>query len=84
VLLIISQIKFKVSSQVLKYSEDFNQILDNFDSAPEVQVEYGLLSPIQHGTHVSISASAPYTTGENVYVVVQVTGINSQTVSGKF
>ena len=81
---LIPQIKFPVSSQVVKYSEDFNQLLDNFESALEVQVEYGSLSSVKRSAPISISASAPYNAGKNVYIAVQATGINSQTVSGIF
>ena len=69
-----------VSNQAVKYSEEFNYILDNYSLALEVKIEYGSLSPIKPGASISISASAPYTTGKNIFIVVQVTGINSQTV----
>ncbi|XP_046643221.1 calcium-activated chloride channel regulator 1-like isoform X2 [Daphnia pulicaria] len=78
-------VPFNTISQTVKYSEDYEQLLNNFGSAPEATVEYGLLNDTEAGTSVFVYVSAPYTEGKNVYFVVETTGKgNTKTCSNLF
>ncbi|KZS03432.1 putative Calcium-activated chloride channel regulator 1/sw [Daphnia magna] len=65
-------------SQVVKYSEDYEQLLNSFEAAPEATIVFGSLNEIQAGTAIAVYVSAPYTTGKSVYFVVETTATNSQ------
>ena len=67
-------------SQEVKYSEDNNQILNNFDAASDVTIEYGSLAALQEGVNDFIFISTPYSAGKNIYVAIKVTGISGETV----
>lgn len=67
-------------SQVVKYSEDYEQLLNSFEAAPEATIVFGSLNDIQAGTAIAVYVSAPYTTGKSVYFVVETTATNSQKV----
>lgn len=72
---------FTAKSQVVKYSEDYEQLLSNFDTAPEATIEYGSIDEVGAGTAIAVYASAPYTIGKSVYFLVQTMGINDKKVS---
>ena len=61
-------------SQTVKYSENYEQLLSNCESASNAEVVYGSLDVVDPGTSVFIYVSAPYTDGKNVYFVVEITG----------
>ena len=63
-------------SQAVKYSEDYDQLFDDFDTAPDATVVYGSLENVEPGISVFVYASAPYNEGKNVYFVVEITGLN--------
>lgn len=47
--------------------------MDETDKAPEATVVYGSLETVESGTLISVSVSAPYSKGNNVYFVVETT-----------
>lgn len=67
-------------NQAVKYSEDYNQLVDNFDAASDVRIEFGSLSSLQEGVNDFIFVSAPYNVGKNIYIAVQATGSSGETV----
>ncbi|XP_032784296.2 calcium-activated chloride channel regulator 1 [Daphnia magna] len=80
--LVYAELKWSVPSntmsQVVKYSEDYEQLLNNFEAALVATIVYGSLNDIQAGTAIAVYVSAPYTTGKSVYFVVETTATNSQ------
>uniref|UniRef100_A0A0P5UIX1 Calcium-activated chloride channel regulator 1 n=1 Tax=Daphnia magna TaxID=35525 RepID=A0A0P5UIX1_9CRUS len=80
--LVYAELKWSVPSntmsQVVKYSEDYEQLLNSFEAAPEATIVFGSLNEIQAGTAIAVYVSAPYTTGKSVYFVVETTATNSQ------
>ena len=67
-------------NQVVKYSEDYNQLIDNFDAASDARIEFGTISSLEEGVTDFIFVSAPYNAGKNIYLAVAVTGSNGETV----
>ncbi len=61
-------------SQVVKYSEDYDQLFDDFETAPTANIVYGSLENLEPGSSVFLYVSAPYNEGKNVYFVVVNTG----------
>jgi hypothetical protein len=66
--------------QEVKYSEDYQQLIDNFDTASDVTIEFGSISSLQEGVNDFIFVSAQYTSGKNIYLAVRVTGANGEEV----
>ncbi|KAI9558300.1 hypothetical protein GHT06_015053 [Daphnia sinensis] len=80
--LVYADLKWSVpsntESQVVKYSEDYEQLLNNFEVASQATVVYGSLNEIVAGTAIAVYVSAPYTKGKSVYFVVETTTKNNQ------
>ena len=65
----------------MKYSEDFNALLDNFQSAPQVEIADGSYEDkLTPGTPISVYVKAPYSKGKNVYLIVEITGTDERKV----
>ena len=61
-------------SQTVKYSEDYETLVNACESASDALVVYDSLDDVNAGTPVYIYVSAPYTKDKNVYFVVETTG----------
>ncbi|KAI9554892.1 hypothetical protein GHT06_020170 [Daphnia sinensis] len=82
--LVYAELKWSVpsntKSQAVKFSEDYEQLLNNFEAASQATVVYGSLNEIAAGTTIAVYVSAPYTNGKSVYFVVETTAKNNQKV----
>ena len=72
---------FAAISQAVKYSEDYEELINNCDSAENAIVEYGSLNEMADGTPVFVYVSASYTEDKNVYFVVETTGKDNKKVT---
>jgi hypothetical protein len=72
-------------SQTVKYSEDYETLVNACESASDALVVYGSnLGDVNAGTPVYIYVSAPYTKDKNVYFVVKTTGKEETKVCFEF
>lgn len=65
---------FIAVNQTVRYSEDYNELLDDFQNAPQATIVYGSLENTEAGASIFVYASTPYNQGINVYFVVETTG----------
>ena len=72
-------------SQTVKYSEDYETLVNACESASDASVVYGSnLGDVKAGTPVYIYVSAQYTKDKNVYFVVETTGKDETKVCFEF
>ncbi|XP_057379893.1 calcium-activated chloride channel regulator 1-like isoform X2 [Daphnia carinata] len=80
--LVYAELKWSVPSntisQVVRYSENYEQLLDSFEGASQATVVYGSITEIEAGTAIAVYVSTPYTKGKSVYFVVETTAKNNQ------
>lgn len=67
------------TSQKVKYSESFENIISDIENAPEATLVYGNI-PSNEGVFVNIYVSAPYQANKNIYFAVQTTTSDTKTV----
>ena len=70
-----------VESQDIKYSMDYQELMDDIDAAASVEIEYGSLEPKSTAEKVFVITSAPYIRERNVHFAVRTTGVNNLKVS---
>lgn len=82
-MLVINLKVLLATSQLVRYSENYTELLDATESANETQVVYGTLGDVEAGTFIFVYVAAPYNPGKNIYFAVEITVNDDQKVRSK-